>query len=188
VATAGLILRRYAVALHELAQAARATDRVQEDLAAFGQRLAGDATLLRQLQNPRVPRGKKHELVKGALGQGSQDLVRRTLMLLVDKGRGALLGEFAAVFGEVAQQAAGRQMAHVQSAAPLDDATRNRLRSELGKITGKTITLDEEVAEELLGGLRVVLGSRMIDGSVRRRLEQVRERLLRAPLNSAGAH
>jgi F-type H+-transporting ATPase subunit delta len=187
MATSGLILRRYATALHELAQAARATDRVQADLAALGERLAGDPTLLRQLQNPRVGRGRKRELVKGALGQ-CHDLVRRTLLLLVDKGRGALLGEFAAVYGAVAQEAAGRQVAHVQSAAPLDDAMRQRLSQQLGQLTGKTVTLDEEVAAELLGGLRVVLGSKMIDGSVRRRLEQVRERMLRVPLNSAGAH
>lgn len=177
-----MILRRYAQALLELATTAGAVERVQRDLSALAAKIRADERLARQLESPRVTRAQKRELLAAALGAGKRDLVRSTVLLLVDKGRAALVPELAEVFEEAAREAAGQAVAQVTSAAPLEPALRASLIERLSAASGRTITLEERVDAELLGGLRVVIGSSMIDGSVKRRLEELRARLLRAPL------
>lgn len=182
MASSRLILLRYAKALHELASEAGAVDAVTAGLADLTESINCDEQMGRMLASPRLARERKRGLLLALLGAGSQDLVRRTVLLLADKGRAGAVAELAAVFETVAMEAAGRVVARVESAAPLDDELRSRLLRELEALTGKTVTLDETVVQSLLGGFRVVLGSRMIDGSLKRRLQRMNETLLDVPL------
>lgn len=182
MASSRLILLRYAKALHELASEAGAVDAVTAGLADLTESINSDEQIGRMLASPRLARERKRGLLLALLGVGSHDLVRRTVLLLADKGRAGAVTELAAVFETVAMEAAGRVVARVESAAPLDDELRSRLLRELEALTGKTVTLDETVVQSLLGGFRVVLGSRMIDGSLKRRLERMNETLLDVPL------
>lgn len=182
MASSRLILLRYAKALHELASEAGAVDAVTAGLADLTESINSDEQIGRMLASPRLARERKRGLLLALLGAGSHDLVRRTVLLLADKGRAGAVTELAAVFETVAMEAAGRVVARVESAAPLDDELRSRLLRELEALTGKTVTLDETVVQSLLGGFRVVLGSRMIDGSLKRRLERMNETLLDVPL------
>ncbi|HEX5011957.1 MAG TPA: ATP synthase F1 subunit delta [Planctomycetota bacterium] len=185
MASGSQVLARYASALHELAVKAGAADKAGADLHALGARLATEPAAQAQLASPRLPREKKRALLQTLLPAGCHDLVRRTLMLLVDKGRaGEVLG-LAAAWDEVALAASGRAIATVTTAVPLDEAGRSRLVSQLARLTGKTIVLQEHVEPELLGGARILVGSRMIDGSVAARLAALRERLMAAPLPAA---
>lgn len=177
-----MILRRYARALLELASKAGAVERVQRDLSALAVTIATQEGLAEHLASPRVTRAQKATLLSAALGAGKRDLVRCTVLLLVDKGRAGLVPELAQVFEEAAREAAGKAVAQVTSAVPLDPALRGRLVERLGAVSGRTIILEERVDAELLGGLRVVIGSHMIDGSVRRRLDELRARLLAVPV------
>jgi F-type H+-transporting ATPase subunit delta len=99
---------------------------------------------------------------------------------MADKGRAGLLAELKPAFDEIAMAASGRAVASVTSATPLDDAVRTRLTAQLGDLTGKHITLEETVDESLLGGISVRIGSRMIDGSLKRRLEMLEHTMLGA--------
>jgi F-type H+-transporting ATPase subunit delta len=184
MASARLVLHRYATALHALARAAGAAEPVGADLARLARDIASHEGLAARLASPRLTREQKRSLLAALLQQGSHELVRRTVNLLVDKGRAGQVGGLAAVYEEVAREASGRVVANVTSATPLDAALRERLVRELSALSGKQVTLHETVDDGLLGGLRVVLGSRMIDGSVARRLEALRQRLMTAPLGS----
>ncbi len=179
------VLLRYARALYELAAQAGEVGRVESDLDVLSQTIGGNQELRIHLESPRLTRESKKRLLAGVLGSNVSDLVQRTVMLLVDKGRAALLGGLGPVYGGVAMEATGRMVARVTSAAPLEDAQRSRLVSELQALTSKTITLDESVDPDLLAGIRIVLGSRMIDGSLRRRLESLGDSLIRAPVGAA---
>jgi F-type H+-transporting ATPase subunit delta len=185
MAGAAHVLQRYARALHELAEKAGAVQQVGKDLHAFLDVLAADPEARRRLQTPRLPREAKREVLRHALPQGSHDLLRRTLMLLVDKGRAGQVAELGAAWDEVALSASGRAVAQVTSAAPLDEATRQRLTAQLARLTGKTIQLQEAVDPALLAGARILVGSRMLDGTVHARLEALRARLMAAPLPAA---
>jgi F-type H+-transporting ATPase subunit delta len=177
-----MVLRRYAVALLELASKAGAVDRVQRDLSALAETIASQEGLAEHLASPRVTRAQKAKLLSAALGAGKRDLVRSTVLLLVDKGRAGLVPELASVFDEAAREASGQAVAQVTSAVPLDAELRGRLIERLCAVSGRKITVEERVDAELLGGLRVLIGSRMIDGSVKRRLDELRVRLLAAPV------
>jgi F-type H+-transporting ATPase subunit delta len=182
MASSNLVLQRYATALHELATAAGTVERVEADLLALSARIAADPATGRKLASPRLTREAKRELLKSLLSAGGNDLVRRTVMLLTDKGRAAAVPELAAVFTRVSMTAAGRAQGLVHTPAPLDAATKTSLEQKLGALTGQTVTLQESVEPELVAGLRVVVGSRMIDGTVKTRLERMRAALLAAPL------
>lgn len=187
------ILLRYARALHELAAASGGTERVGRELDLVAEQFAAHADLRVQMANPRLSRSDKRAILTGLMqslgrspgGEPVGDLVRRTLLLLVDRGRAAILPGLARVYGAVAMDASGRVRARVESAHPLDAALRERLVTQLEKVTGKQIELQESVEAALLGGMRIFLGSRMIDGSVRGRLESLTEQMLSAPLAAA---
>jgi F-type H+-transporting ATPase subunit delta len=184
VASARLVLHRYARALHDLARGAGAAEQVGSDLATLSRDIASHAGLQARLASPRLTREQKRSLFAALLQQGGHDLVRRTVNLLVDKGRAGEVAGLAAVYEEVSREASGRVVAQVTSTTPLDDGLRERLVRELSSLSGKQVTLEERLDDKLLGGLRIVLGSRMIDGSLARRLDALRQRLLAAPLGS----
>jgi F-type H+-transporting ATPase subunit delta len=188
MASSRLILLRYASALHALSHERGITETIEAELVDLEATLFENPELRRQLDNPRLGREVKRSVMRQLMGEGVSDLLRRTVLLLVDKGRAGLLGEFTGVFNEVAMQASGRQIAHVTSAAALDDASRTALRLRLEQITGQSISLSETVDDGLLGGLSVVIGSRMIDGSLKRRLQDLSNKMLQVPLapNAAG--
>jgi len=182
MATGGLILGRYAAALLALASEAGVIDRVGAELGSLSSAIAADGKLAAALASPQVTRRQKRELVLAALGARPHDLVRRAALLLVDKGRAGLLAQFGPVFEQQAREAEGLSVAKVYSAAPLEPGLRDALARRLATLSGRKIILEERVDAELLGGLRVVIGSQMIDGSLRRRLDELRARLLQAPV------
>lgn len=186
MASNALILHRYATALYELAHAAGVTEQVEAELADLHTMLTANPALRAELANPRRGRDKKRAILARLLGERVSRLTSRTVFLLCDKGRAGLLPEFAPVFDAVARARSGRAIAKVESAMPLGDDQRSRLRAQLARITGKDITLQESVEESLLGGVRVTIGSRMIDGSLVRRLEMLQDTLLSAPLARRG--
>jgi len=179
------VLHRYASALHVLAAEAGAVERVATDLDGLSAAITASPELAGQLASPRLPREAKRALITALCAGRAHDLVRRVALLAVDKGRAAQVADLGAAFRIVARKAAGRVVASVQSAQPLDAATRAGLVAGLGRLTGNTIELEESLDADLIGGLRVVIGSRMLDGSVTARLERMRARMLAAPLGAA---
>ena len=180
------VLLRYATALYQLVSAggAGAVATAGGQLDALAHNVAHNEELRIHLAAPRLGRESKRRLLSHVLGAQTGDAVRRTVMLLVDKGRASEVGGLAASFHTVARKAEGRETARVTSATALDDGQRAQLVAELQRLTGLTITLDESVDPALIGGLRVVLGSKMIDGSLARRLAALGENLFRAPVGA----
>ncbi len=181
---------RYAQALHQLAEQDGVVERVMGELDGLHQTVEHNEELRLHLTSPQLGRASKKRLVQGVLdhgpeGDGAHDLVRRTIGLLVDRGRASLVGDLGPVFHATAMVAAGKLVAQVTSATPLDAGQRARLVEQLGALTGKTISLEESVDPGLLGGVSIIMGSKMIDGSLRRHLETLQDRLLRAPVGAA---
>jgi len=92
-------------------------------------------------------------------------------------GRAAHLVDIAQAFAELVDEARGIIRARVSSARPLEAPLKSRLKQILEHREHKQVELVEETAPELLGGIQVVLGSRMLDGSVRTQLARLRQRL-----------
>jgi F-type H+-transporting ATPase subunit delta len=96
------------------------------------------------------------------------------LHVLVDKRREMVLDNIIDEFAKYRDEHEGRVHARVTTAKSLDDAERERLVAALGKTTGKTVELHEKIDPAVIGGIRVNLGDYVLDGTVRRRLNELR--------------
>ena len=94
-----------------------------------------------------------------------------------DAIRLAHFDEIADCYIQEVEASRGILKAVVTTAAAIDEGTEDKLRGALERVTGKTIRLESKVDPEVLGGVVVVLGDQLIDGSVRREIERLREEL-----------
>ena len=172
------IATRYAEALFEASKAEQAVRRTQEQLDAVDQMLHAHPELAQLLCNPGISVDDKigtlDRLLKGAWSPTLQAFIRMVLAL----GRAEFLRDVAEAFQAAADADEGRLRAVVRSARPLPDAVLSRLRARLEHSERKQIELTSEVDPALLGGLQIRLGFRLIDGSVRRQLDDLKEQLM----------
>ena len=167
----------YARALFEMAQAEGVVARIEEELFRLRELLKANPELLQFLKDPNVkPEGKRQAL--GELFQGRvHPLVLSTLISLSDQDRAGRVLHVIEDFSTIAGAARETITGEVTVAVTLDDATLNRLAAELSRITSKSVKLLQKTDPAILGGAIITVGEQIIDGSLRRRLDQMRERL-----------
>jgi len=168
--------RRYAEAAFEIADR---DDTMEAWLAALS--IAEDRLtrpdVTRLLANPAIPLLTRVEVLDRVLGEDVSGAPRNLLALLVRRGRTDQLPAVAREFRRLHARREGIVEALVTSAAPLDDAEQAALGQRLTVLTGGRVDVRRIVDPDLLGGLQVRLGDRLIDGSVRGRLERLRSKL-----------
>lgn len=169
--------RRYAEAAFELARADGKLDQWLADLRTASEML-GDKAVQRTLDDPSVPFGEKRAGLEKLLGPVIARPVLNLVLLLVERDRASLLRPVVDEYVRRLNRERGILTATLTSAAPLDDAETNGVRARLEQLTGASIELTSNVDASLIGGLTVRVGDRLIDASVRGRLERLRERLV----------
>ena len=167
----------YARALFEMAQAEGVVSRVEEELFRLREPLKGNPELLQFLKDPNVkPEGKRQAL--GDLFQGRvHPLVLSTLISLSDQDRAGRVLHVIEDFSTIAAAARQTITGEVTVVVTLDDATLNRMATELSRITGKNVKLLQRIDPAILGGAIITVGEQIIDGSLRRKLDQLKEKL-----------
>jgi F-type H+-transporting ATPase subunit delta len=103
--------------------------------------------------------------------------VLNTLITLSDLDRGGRVLHVIEEFDSSADDARENVSGEITTAITLDDATLKRLAAELSRITGKSVQLFQRVDPAILGGAIIKVGEQIIDGSLRRKLDQIKERL-----------
>ena len=103
------------------------------------------------------------------------DVLLGVLRMMVSRGHVNALNDMAREFGELSRQYRGESVARVTSAVPLKEAEAVVIRAELEKRFARKIVLSCEVDPALIGGVRVEVEGRVIDGSVRNKLEQIKD-------------
>jgi len=181
------LARRYARALKDAADARGLLAPVGEDLQALLALLAAEPALDRLLRAPQIAREEKRALLRRVLGRRMQPLVIGLLLLLLEKRRFAELPAIAAGYRELWEERQGILRAEVTTSAPLPGDLRGRLLAALETRTGKRILIQERVDPALIGGAVVRIGDRVLDGSVARRLQEMRRALLAAEFAPAAA-
>jgi F-type H+-transporting ATPase subunit delta len=141
-----------------------------------------DERLTRLLANPAVPLEARSRVVAEALGERVSRPVRNLVLILLRRGRIELLPQVAAEFRRLDDARLGITPATATSAAPLEPDEVRALTARLEQLTGGRVDLDLQVDPGILGGLVVQVGDRLIDGSVRGRLERLRSRLVSGAL------
>jgi F-type H+-transporting ATPase subunit delta len=173
--------RRYAEAAFEVAMRDGSLERWRPELdLAAG--IAGDERALDVLANPSVPLERRSKALDALLGDRVSRPVRNLIQLMLRRGRIEQLPRVAAEFRRLDDERQGITHAIATSATALTPDEVRALTARLEQSTGGRISLDTQVDPSLLGGLVVRVGDRMIDGSVRGRLERLRNQLISGAL------
>ena len=168
--------RRYAEAVFQIAQ----RDGTVEEWLAQLDRVAAavtDEDVVRRLEDPAVPFAERHEAFKALFKGKMLDPLYSLLGIVLRRRRLELLPGIAREYRALYNRSAGIVEATATSAGELDQAEVKALRERLQKMTGAHIELNLVVDPALLGGIQVRLGDQLLDGSVRGRLERLRERI-----------
>ena len=169
--------RRYAEAAFQLATRDDSFDAWAADLAIADQ-LVGDPRVARIVSNPSVPRADREATLERLFAKRISPLALHLVRLLDQRGRLSLLPAIAAEFTRQLDALRGVVAASVTSAAPLEKDEVAAIGARLESMTGQTVKLTTTVDASLIGGLTVQVGDRMIDASVRGRLERLRDQLV----------
>lgn len=180
--TSGLsgVAERYATALYDLADESKSLDAVAEDLRRLKGMIEGSSDLRRFLRSPLIDRHAQTKAMLSVLDAAKTgDLVRRFVGVVGGHRRlFALPGMVEAFLRRLAQRR-GEVTVHVSSARALTAEQSAALTEALKKSVGQKINIESKVDPEIIGGLVVRVGSRMVDTSIRTQLQKLR-RALRA--------
>lgn len=174
------IARPFAAALFELADQ-------EGQLEDWGAALGGVVGLLDEeegirhfLETPQVDTGEKKKVLREALEGRVPTQVLHFLLMVVDRRRQRFLGAMAEEYRRLLDDRMGRAHVEVSVARELDDAEVDELRRRLSGILGKEAVPHVQVRPELMGGIVFKSEDMIYDGSIRRRLERMKQRLLAA--------
>lgn len=171
------IAARYAQALFETAKTRSQIEQTQEQLLLLGRLIEGQPDAQDFLINPDVEPQQKLEVFDRALQGSWSELVRSFLLMVLSFGRSESLLAIIEAFEAAVDEDAGRLRVVVRSAGELPQALLERLKKDLERREGKTVELASEVEPSLIGGVQVRLDHRVIDASIRRQLDDLRQQL-----------
>lgn len=172
--TTGAIADRYAAALFELAEQQNALDQVAADLTAFRDMAAASDDLTRLLRSPVIGRDAQIRAVTAVAEKaGFSDLTRRFLGTLAKNRRLFAVGGMTGAYLQRLAAKRGEVTATVAAAAKLTDKQLASLTETLKAAVGGAVAVEVTVDPSLLGGLVVRVGSRMIDNSLRTKLQHL---------------
>lgn len=171
----GGLAGRYANALFELAQEQRAVDTVSSDLAGLRRALETSPDLARLVRSPVFSAEDHARALKAVLEtMRANALTTKFVLLLAEKRRLFILTQAIASFESLVAKSRGETEAEVTAARALNDAEIAELKGVLKSKLGKEPRLHTKIDPSLLGGLVVKVGSRMIDSSLRTKLDGLR--------------
>ena len=165
----------YANGIFELAKAEGELERVESELFTISQALDGSPELRSTLTDPQLPMEKKQALVDDLIGGRASSLSVDLVQLIVSQGRASELSDIARAVVEAAAASRDKAVAEVRSAVPLDEETIKRLTVALGRATGKSVEVKVVVDESVIGGIVARVGDIVIDGSLARRVDSLRQ-------------
>jgi F-type H+-transporting ATPase subunit delta len=165
---------RYASALYDLAYERNALDQVAADLRSIQAMLTESADFRRFVASPIMSRADQNKGIQAlAESAGLSDLTRNFLGLIAQNRRLFALGGMATAYLARLAEARGEVTATVHSAKFLSDAQIASLSTALKQSVGKDVTMNIFIDPAILGGLIVKIGSRMVDNSVRTKLQRL---------------
>ena len=165
----------YAEALVAVARAEGDLAAVEDELFAVAQALGGAEELRETLADRHIPAARRQQIVEDLLGGQVSDVTVALVSLVVGAGRG---GDLQRILEDAVERCAGmrnKAVAEVRAAVALSDEQQRRLAEALQRSTGKDVAVKVVIDPTVLGGLVTRIGDEVIDGSVRTRINQLRE-------------
>lgn len=167
----------YAAAMFEVARAEDALGRVGDELFRFSRSVEASPELRSALTDPGSGPAAKERVIDELLGSRVHPVTVRVLRLVIEGGLARDLTRVVDAFTRKAQSAGQAAVAEVRVAAPISEEQRLRLTEALARSKGRAFDVKVIVDPSIMGGVVTTIGDEVIDGSVRRRLEQLRTSL-----------
>ena len=167
----------YADALLAVASAEGAQAGVEDELFRFAQALRGNDELQSALSDADIPVERRVQIVEDLLGGKAAPTTASLVSMVVGAGRGNDLAEIIDAAIDRGAATRDRGVARVRSAVELSDDQKNRLAAAIKKATGNEVEVRVIIDPSVMGGAVTEIGDDVIDGSVRRRLNQMKASL-----------
>jgi F-type H+-transporting ATPase subunit delta len=167
------LARRYATAIFSLAQAGSAVDQVGADLDSISSSIQRDELAREFFVAPVIQRDVKERVINASFGGRVNEVALHSVLLLVRKRREALLPTIVSEYRKMQLQARGEEPLTVTTARELDFNELRALIERLERLYGKKFEVKQVVDRNLIGGVRILMGDRRIDGTISGRLESL---------------
>jgi len=166
---------RYATALFELALETNSVEQVQSDLKGFDALVAANADLTRLVRSPVFSAEDQAKALVAILEKaGIKGVAANFLRVVAANRRLFAVSEIIRGFNRLVAAHKGEVTAQVTVAEQLNDARLNEIRDALKAVTGKNVQVNVDVDPSIIGGIKVKVGSRMVDASLRTKLNSIK--------------
>jgi F-type H+-transporting ATPase subunit delta len=167
----------YAAALLEIAKAEGSLETVEDELFRVARTLESNDDLRSTLSDQAIPVERRQAIVETLLGGKASPVTTALVSCVVGAGRSRNLPEIIDRLVTKAAEERREAVAEVRTAYPLDEERRQKLADVLSKVTGKHVSLKVIVDPSVMGGVVATVGDTVIDGTIRHRLDELRESL-----------
>ena len=171
--------RLYARALYQAAEEAGKLEQVASELSQLATAIAETPALQMLLRSPQVDPPEKADVL-AELTAGADELVRNFVRLVAEKGRAGELPEMSVELDALVARAQNRLAVGLTTAVELSDEEARSIVTRIEQASGRTVEATRSVDPDLVGGIVLQVGSFLADGSVRGRLERLRQELVTA--------
>ncbi len=172
----GIIGKRYAKALLNLADQTKNIERVGQEIQEIARHYEGNVSLRNIILEPKRNKKTKVDIIdKITKNIKCNDLVNRYCRYLVSKNRFDIISDISSAYQALARKKLGKASANIVVAYNLSQSERKKLQKLLSDYTGKEITLTVEVDKSILGGAITSIDSLVLDGSIKNKLNLIRE-------------
>jgi F-type H+-transporting ATPase subunit delta len=165
----------YARAMFDVARAEGDLARIGDELFRFARALEGSDELREALTDPHLPASRRQQIVEDLLGGKADPSTVALVGMAVGTGRARELPAIIDSLVTMSAAQANRAVAEVRSAIDLTDDQRTRLAAAIESATGKQVEVKVVVDPSILGGIVTTVGDTVLDGSVRTRLERLKQ-------------
>jgi F-type H+-transporting ATPase subunit delta len=171
------LVHGYAQALFNVVRAEGELDRVEDELYRFGKVLDSNHELKQALSDKSIDKEQREKVLQELLADKVSPHTLGLLDFIVAQGRARQLPQILSELSAMAAEERHAVVGEVRSAVPLDADQRKKLAKALSQATGKRVEVKVIVDPSLIGGVVAKIGDTIIDGSVQRRLQQLREQV-----------
>ena len=172
-----VIANRYAEALFQLSEEENITKEIYSELNDVVDIVKSNKELENVLKSPLISKSEKVELIEKLFSDKINKHLKNFLKILVEKGRINSLKTIETTFKQLLNDKHNIIEGTVISAVPREEKQIKELEEKLSKKYNKNVTLENKVDESILGGVLVRLGNTQIDGSVKTRLDNIKDQL-----------
>ena len=172
-----VIANRYAEALFQIGEEENKIDNLYNELKEVSSLMNTNKDLNNVMKSPLVSKKEKIQLIDTLFAGKVDNDLKNFLKILIEKGRITSINAIGETYKELLNEKNNILEGYVISAVPMNDEKIKELETELSKKYNKNVTLENKVDESVLGGVLVRLGNTEIDGTIKTRLDGLKDQL-----------